>query len=96
MVAVQITHRFLPAPRYRRLVGIWLLAPHAQFSDMESDDGDPSVCELHVAGNVSWVNMWRLRLTFVYMYLRAGGVPTRHKHKWDGLHTRHLLDIYER
>ena len=26
------------------------------------------------------------------MYLRAGGVPTRHTHKWDGLHTRHLLE----
>ena len=25
-----------------------------------------------------------------YIYSRAGGVPTRHTHKWDGLHTRHL------
>ena len=25
-------------------------------------------------------------------YLRAGGVPTRHTHNWDGLHTRHLLE----
>ena len=24
--------------------------------------------------------------------LRAEGVPTRHTHKWDGLHTRHLLE----
>ena len=28
----------------------------------------------------------------LYLYLRAGGVPTRHTHKWDGLHTRHLLE----
>ena len=27
-----------------------------------------------------------------YLYLRAGGVPTRHTHEWDGLHTRHLLE----
>ena len=27
------------------------------------------------------------------IYLRAGGVPTRHTHKWDGLHTRHLLRL---
>ena len=27
-----------------------------------------------------------------YVYLRAGGVPTRHTHKLDGLHTRHLLE----
>ena len=25
-------------------------------------------------------------------YSRAGGVPTRHTHKWDDLHTRHLLE----
>jgi hypothetical protein len=25
-------------------------------------------------------------------YFIAGGVPTRHTHKWDGLHTRHLLE----
>ena len=27
-----------------------------------------------------------------YAYLRSGGVPTRHTHRWDGLHTRHLLE----
>ena len=26
------------------------------------------------------------------IFIRAGGVPTRHTHKWDGLHTRHLLE----
>ena len=26
-----------------------------------------------------------------YLYVN-GGVPTRHTHKWDGLHTRHLLE----
>ena len=30
--------------------------------------------------------------TFNYVYLRAGGVPTRHTRKWDGLHTRRLLE----
>merc|ERR1712194_272895 len=32
------------------------------------------------------------RSIYSYLYLRAGGVPTRHTHKWDGLHTRHLLE----
>ena len=27
-----------------------------------------------------------------YAYLRSGGVPTRHTHRSDGLHTRHLLE----
>ena len=31
-------------------------------------------------------------LLWPYLYLRAGGVPTRHTHTWDGLHTRHLLE----
>ena len=25
-------------------------------------------------------------------HANAGGVPTRHTHKWDGLNTRHLLE----
>ena len=28
----------------------------------------------------------------LYVLTRLGGVPTRHTHKWDGLHTRHLLE----
>ena len=32
------------------------------------------------------------RVEAQYVYLRAGGVPTRHTHKSDGLHTRHLLE----
>ena len=27
-----------------------------------------------------------------YILTRRRGVPTRHTHKWDGLHTRHLLE----
>ena len=32
------------------------------------------------------------RVVVQFMFLRAGGVPTRHPPKWDGLHTRHLLE----
>ena len=28
----------------------------------------------------------------IHVYSRAGGVPTRHAHRWNGLHTRHLLE----
>ena len=31
----------------------------------------------------------QVRMLYV---LRGGGVPTRDKRKWDGLHTRHLLE----
>ena len=42
---------------------------------------------------VSKVIYFMMWLTyFHHRYLRAGGVPTRHTHKWDGLHTRHLLE----
>ena len=33
-----------------------------------------------------------LRAVRLFIYLRAGGVPTRHTRKWDGLHTRRLLE----
>jgi len=47
-------------------------------------------CSLPSLFCLKWENVAR-RHTAYLKWTRRRGVPTRHTHKWDGLHTRHLL-----